>query len=84
MGFTSSSQLCYPQAQCDDGVFGCETDDDCKDGLECVGEGSNRKCTDINQCTDIRFKDESEEFCGPNAVCENEIGLYKCNCVTGI
>ena len=28
---------------------------DCNDGHECVGEGTNRRCLDIDECTDLRW-----------------------------
>ena len=74
---------CYPHDKCADGVIGCETSSDCQDGLECVGSGADRKCSDINECSDIRFSDIVANHCGDNAVCDNLVGGYQCLCVTG-
>ena len=86
-GYSSSDKCCrrrcYPQSQCDDGVFGCETNDDCKTGLECAGAGSERKCVDVNECTDIRFSVEANATCGLYATCRNTVGGFECPCITG-
>ena len=52
-------------------------------GLECAGYGTDRKCVDQNECTDPRFTPASSAYCGDFATCENTIGGYTCNCITG-
>ena len=65
-------------------LSGCATDADCDTGLECLGEGYERKCVDYNECTDARFTPTSSAYCGDFATCENSIGGYSCNCITGL
>ena len=43
-----------PHLRCGHDTFGCDGDEDCLGGLECVGEGTERKCMDIEECTDPR------------------------------
>ena len=64
-------------------MSGCATDADCDPGLECVGQGYERKCLDYNECTDARFTATSSAYCGDFATCENSVGGYSCNCITG-
>ena len=62
---------------------GCKDNNDCTVGLECQGEGAERKCQDFNECTDPRFKSEADSFCGVNADCVNSVGSYYCTCHSG-
>ena len=64
-------------------MFGCETNEDCKTGLECAGTGSERKCVDVNECTDNRFSVETNATCGLYATCTNTVGGFECPCITG-
>ena len=41
-------------SRCGHDTTGCDADEDCDDGLECVGEGTDRKCFDIDECEDPR------------------------------
>ena len=45
----------FPHLRCGHDTFGCDGDEDCLGGLECVGEGIERKCLDIDECTDPRY-----------------------------
>lgn len=62
---------------------GCKDNNDCTEGLECQGEGAERKCQDFNECTDPRFKPDADAFCGPNTDCVNSVGSYSCTCKAG-
>ena len=74
---------CTPLTKCDHDTLGCFNDGDCNDGLECVGTGLERKCLDIDECTDPRFISISQNFCGLNTTCVNHIGNYSCSCNPG-
>ena len=41
-------------ARCGHQTFGCDGDEDCHEGLECVGEREERRCVDIDECEDPR------------------------------
>ena len=62
---------------------GCKDNNDCTGGLECQGEGVERKCQDFNECTDPRFKSDADAYCGVNADCVNSVGSYYCTCHSG-
>ena len=62
---------------------GCKDNNDCAGGLECQGEGVERKCQDFNECTDPRFKSDADAFCGANADCVNSVGSFYCTCHSG-
>ena len=62
---------------------GCADNAECKEGLECVGEGEERRCLDINECRDPRFSQEAEAHCGDKARCVNLVGKYRCRCHSG-
>ena len=82
-GHTCCRRRCTPLTKCDDGVIGCENDEDCNEGLECVGDGAARKCVDINECSDDRFSADTLAYCGMNATCSNTIGSFYCYCNPG-
>ena len=54
-GHTCCRRRCTPWSRCGHNTLGCEQDQDCNDGHECVGQGTQRKCVDINECTDPRY-----------------------------
>ena len=62
---------------------GCKDNNDCTGGLECQGEGEQRKCQDFNECTDPRFKADADAYCGANADCVNSVGSFYCTCHSG-
>ena len=64
-------------------MTGCESDEDCNDGLECVGDGTARKCVDINECSDDRFSADTLAHCGMNSTCSNNVGSFSCVCNAG-
>ena len=63
---------------------GCKNNDDCSPGLECQGEGIEKKCQDIDECTDPRFKSDAEVYCGAKADCVNTVGSLTCPCHAGL
>ena len=74
-------------------------DEDCNAGHECVGEGDQRRCMDIDECSDqrwavvlmmmilmvtvARFSAATLAICGSNTACSNSHGSYSCPCNTG-
>ncbi|XP_016120097.1 nidogen-1-like [Sinocyclocheilus grahami] len=70
---------------CFSGRHGCDTNAVCKPGqgsqftCECaVGfTGDGRACSDIDECR------ETPQICGPNAVCNNHPGTFRCECRDG-
>ena len=86
-GFASWTQCCRrrctPLTRCGHGEYGCETDLDCQDGHECVGSGTDRRCLDIDECTDHRFSQASLIYCGQNTTCSNSHGSWSCPCNGG-
>ena len=77
----------------------CKEDEDCNAGHECVGEGDQRRCLDIDECSDprwavvlmllvmvvtvSRFSAATLAICGSNTACSNSHGSYSCPCNTG-
>ena len=57
--------------------------EDCDEGHECAGTGTERKCVDINECTDERFANDTLAFCGENSYCYNFHGTFYCYCNEG-
>ena len=52
--------------------------------IRCVGEGTDRKCQDINECSNPL----SNSYCGANAHCANQVGwtsntTFTCRCNQG-
>ena len=41
-------------ARCGHETFGCDGDEDCHQGLECIGADTERRCLDIDECQDPR------------------------------
>ena len=86
-GFSSAEKCCRrrctPHSRCGHGSYGCETDEDCNDGHECVGTGTNKMCVDIDECTDHRFSGPTLAYCGENTTCSNSHGSYSCPCNGG-
>ncbi len=80
--FSSSDDCCrkrcYPHEQCGHNVEGCETDDDCSSGLECLATGF---CYDIDECSED--VGTGLQHCGSNTICTNSIGSFSCSCNSG-
>uniref|UniRef100_A0A673FUC2 Nidogen-1-like n=1 Tax=Sinocyclocheilus rhinocerous TaxID=307959 RepID=A0A673FUC2_9TELE len=70
---------------CFTGRHGCDTNAVCKPGqgnqftCECAAgfTGDGRACSDIDECR------ETPQICGPNAVCNNHPGTFRCECRDG-
>uniref|UniRef100_A0A671RB95 Nidogen-1-like n=1 Tax=Sinocyclocheilus anshuiensis TaxID=1608454 RepID=A0A671RB95_9TELE len=70
---------------CFTGRHGCDTNAICKPGqgnqftCECAAgfTGDGRACSDIDECR------ETPQICGPNAVCNNHPGTFRCECRDG-
>ena len=69
---------CRPDARCNHDQEGCETDADCKDGIECLESGF---CKDIDECSEA--VGTGLTHCGENANCINQIGSFRCECHSG-
>ena len=73
-------------SRCGHNQYGCETNDDCLTAHRCVGEGTNRRCRDINECANN--PEASSTYCGANAHCVNQVGWtsntsFSCSCNSG-
>ncbi|KAM6202636.1 nidogen-2 [Rhynchocyon petersi] len=74
-----------PVNPCYDGSHTCDTTAKCHPGThtaytcECAPgyQGDGRNCVDVNECA------TSLHHCGPNSVCINLEGSYKCECRSG-
>ncbi|XP_053155988.1 nidogen-1 isoform X2 [Hemicordylus capensis] len=70
---------------CYTGTHGCDTNAVCRPGpgnqftCECsVGfQGDGRACYDVDECL------EQPTMCGSNAVCNNQPGTFRCECLEG-
>uniref|UniRef100_A0A671SMH8 Nidogen-1-like n=1 Tax=Sinocyclocheilus anshuiensis TaxID=1608454 RepID=A0A671SMH8_9TELE len=70
---------------CFTGRHGCDTNAVCRPGqgnqftCECAAgfTGDGRACYDIDECRD------TPQICGPNAVCNNQPGTFRCECQDG-
>uniref|UniRef100_A0A673GLC0 Nidogen-1-like n=1 Tax=Sinocyclocheilus rhinocerous TaxID=307959 RepID=A0A673GLC0_9TELE len=70
---------------CFTGRHGCDTNAVCRPGqgnqftCECAAgfTGDGRTCYDIDECRD------TPQICGPNAVCNNQPGTFRCECQDG-
>ncbi|KAM8772103.1 nidogen-1-like [Acanthopagrus schlegelii] len=73
------------QNPCFTGRHGCDINAVCKpgDGLQFTCEcssgftGDGRYCHDADECS------ETPQVCGANAVCSNQPGTFRCECVSG-
>uniref|UniRef100_A0A3B5ARR4 Nidogen-1-like n=1 Tax=Stegastes partitus TaxID=144197 RepID=A0A3B5ARR4_9TELE len=73
------------QNPCFTGRHGCDINAVCRPGeglqfsCECTTgfAGDGRYCQDIDECRD------TPQVCGPNAVCSNQPGTFRCECSTG-
>ncbi|CDQ83637.1 unnamed protein product [Oncorhynchus mykiss] len=73
------------QNPCFTGRHGCDTNAACRPGegvqftCECSTgfTGDGRQCYDIDECR------ETPEICGSHAVCNNQPGTFRCECVDG-
>uniref|UniRef100_A0A6Q2YWT3 Uncharacterized protein n=1 Tax=Esox lucius TaxID=8010 RepID=A0A6Q2YWT3_ESOLU len=73
------------QNPCFTGRHGCDTNAACRpgDGIQftCVCatgfSGDGRQCYDIDECREI------PEICGSHAICNNQLGTFRCECVDG-
>ncbi|XP_006872431.1 PREDICTED: nidogen-2 [Chrysochloris asiatica] len=74
-----------PVNPCHDGSHMCDTTAQCHPGTnaaytcECAPgyQGDGRSCVDVDECT------TGSHHCGPNSVCINMKGSYKCECPNG-
>ncbi|XP_051503782.1 nidogen-1 isoform X1 [Myxocyprinus asiaticus] len=70
---------------CFTGRHGCDTNAVCRPGqgnqftCECAAgfAGDGRVCYDIDECR------ETPQICGPNAICNNQPGTFRCECQDG-
>ncbi|KAG5831665.1 hypothetical protein ANANG_G00306150 [Anguilla anguilla] len=70
---------------CFTGRHGCDTNAICRPGqgsqftCECgTGfTGDGRRCYDVDECR------ENPQVCGPNALCSNQPGTFRCECADG-
>ncbi|KAI2658133.1 Nidogen-1 [Labeo rohita] len=70
---------------CFTGRHGCDTNAVCRPGqgnqftCECAAgfTGDGRACYDIDECR------ETPQICGPNSVCNNQPGTFRCECQDG-
>uniref|UniRef100_H3ASA9 Nidogen 1 n=1 Tax=Latimeria chalumnae TaxID=7897 RepID=H3ASA9_LATCH len=73
------------QNPCYTGAHGCDTNAACRPGegnrftCECTTgfHGDGRTCYDVDECR------ENPSICGSNAVCNNQPGTFRCECVEG-
>ncbi|XP_076585706.1 nidogen-1-like [Chaetodon auriga] len=73
------------QNPCFTGRHGCDINAMCRSGeglqftCECTNgfTGDGRNCHDIDECR------ETLQVCGSNAVCSNQPGTFRCECLTG-
>ncbi|CAO2590537.1 Nid2 [Lemmus lemmus] len=74
-----------PVSPCYDGSHTCDTTAKCRPGAgidytcECTPgyQGDGRSCVDVNECA------TGFHHCGPNSVCVNVLGSYRCECRSG-
>lgn len=74
-----------PVSPCYDGSHTCDTTATCRPGAgidytcECTPgfQGDGRSCVDVNECA------TGFHHCGPNSVCVNVLGSYRCECRSG-
>ncbi|KAL6087517.1 hypothetical protein STEG23_022170 [Scotinomys teguina] len=74
-----------PVNPCYDGTHTCDTTARCRPGTgvdytcECTPgfQGDGRSCVDVNECA------TGFHHCGPNSVCVNTLGSYRCGCRSG-
>ncbi|KAM4591603.1 nidogen-1 [Odontesthes bonariensis] len=70
---------------CFTGRHGCDTNAVCRPGqgtqftCQCIAgfNGDGRTCYDIDECSD------EPQICGPNAICNNQPGTFRCECEDG-
>ncbi|KAM6916387.1 nidogen-1 isoform 2-T2 [Xenentodon cancila] len=70
---------------CFTGRHGCDTNAVCRPGqgsqfsCQCAAgfNGDGRRCYDIDECS------ENPQICGPNAICNNQPGTFRCECEDG-
>ncbi|XP_023133776.2 nidogen-1 [Amphiprion ocellaris] len=70
---------------CFTGRHGCDTNAVCRPGegtqftCQCAAgfNGDGRTCYDIDECR------ENPQICGPNAICNNQPGTFRCECEDG-
>uniref|UniRef100_A0A8C6LQF3 Nidogen 1a n=1 Tax=Nothobranchius furzeri TaxID=105023 RepID=A0A8C6LQF3_NOTFU len=70
---------------CFTGRHGCDTNAVCRPDqgsqftCQCASgfSGDGRRCYDIDECT------ENQQICGPNAICNNQPGTFRCECEDG-
>ncbi|KAG9344326.1 hypothetical protein JZ751_010995 [Albula glossodonta] len=70
---------------CFTGRHGCDTNAVCRPGqgnqftCECATgfTGDGRRCYDIDECR------ETPQICGPHALCNNQPGTFRCECIEG-
>ncbi|XP_008305030.1 nidogen-1 [Stegastes partitus] len=70
---------------CFTGRHGCDTNAVCRAGegtqftCQCAAgfNGDGRTCYDIDECR------ENPQICGPNAICNNQPGTFRCECEDG-
>lgn len=58
--------------------FDCVNNAECKDGQCSCRDGfraNGAECVDVNEC--------ETQICGPNAICGNTPGGYRCDCEPG-
>ncbi|XP_071032922.1 nidogen-1-like [Oncorhynchus clarkii lewisi] len=73
------------QNPCFTGRHGCDTNAACRpeEGIQFTCECSTGFTGDGRQCYDIDECREMSEICGSHAVCNNQPGTFRCECVDG-
>uniref|UniRef100_A0A8B9L2A0 Nidogen 1 n=1 Tax=Astyanax mexicanus TaxID=7994 RepID=A0A8B9L2A0_ASTMX len=81
----TNKQTLFFTNPCFTGRHGCDTTAICRPGqgnqftCECAAgfTGDGRTCQDVDECR------ENHQICGPHAICNNQPGTFRCECMEG-